>query len=127
MLAELALPGFIIFFFGVGALIAAAVAHFAETTLLTQGYVFVITSVLTLILGRWCFRKTLRGNREEASGEVNDGVIGLTVEVTEAIEPPHVGRVELHGTEWRAQAAHPIAKGEVVRVVARTGLTLTVE
>jgi membrane protein implicated in regulation of membrane protease activity len=39
------IPGFIILFFGIGALAASAVAFFTEATLTTQGWVFIIVSV----------------------------------------------------------------------------------
>jgi len=37
------------------------------------------------------------------------------------------GNVHLHGEEWLATSAVPLKKGQAIRVVARDGLTLTVE
>ncbi len=127
-IAELVIPGFVIIFFGVGALVAAAVAQFTDASLLVQGYVFAGASVCALVIGRRCFRKTLHGKRGPTAADADDdGLIGATVEVTEAIEPPRTGRVSLHGTEWTASAERPIAKGETVTVVARTNITLNVK
>lgn len=127
MLAELAVPGFVIFFLGVGAMVAAAVAQFTDASLLTQGYVFVGASVLSLVIGRRCFRKTLHGKRGEPVEDADDdGMVGAVGEVTEAIAPPRTGRVSLRGSEWAARAERPIAKGETVTVVARDNITLIV-
>ena len=37
------------------------------------------------------------------------------------------GRVQVHGEIWAARSGHGLAKGQKVRVVGRTGLTLAVE
>jgi membrane-bound serine protease (ClpP class) len=37
------------------------------------------------------------------------------------------GRVQVHGEIWAARSSHGLAKGQKVRVVSRTGLTLAVE
>jgi membrane-bound serine protease (ClpP class) len=37
------------------------------------------------------------------------------------------GSVRVHGEVWAARSGHGLAKGQVVRVMSRTGLTLTVE
>ncbi len=125
--AEIAIPGFIVIFFGVGAFVTAAVAQFTDASLLMQGYVFTVASVLALVVGRRCFRATLHGKRGATVADADDdGFVGAVVEVTEAIEPPRAGRVSLHGAEWAAVAERPIAKGETVTVVARQNITLTV-
>lgn len=128
MIAELAIPGFVAFFFGVGALVAAAVAQFTDVSTLTQGYVFAAASVLSLALGRRLFSATLHGKRGAPVADADDdGLAGAAATVTEAIEPPRTGRVALRGSEWAAVAARPIGKGETVTVVSRNNITLTVE
>jgi membrane-bound serine protease (ClpP class) len=37
-----------------------------------------------------------------------------------------VGRVRVHGEVWRAQTDRPVRRGQSIRVVARSGLVLTV-
>jgi len=37
------------------------------------------------------------------------------------------GRVQVHGEIWAARSTHALAKGQKVRVISRTGLTLAVE
>lgn len=40
--------------------------------------------------------------------------------------PPLDGKVELHGSDWRATAEEAIEAGTPVKVVGRNGLTLAV-
>lgn len=54
------------------------------------------------------------------------GMIGETGRVLESIAPGQPGRVETHGEIWRARANESIAGGEVIRVTAVDGLTVTV-
>jgi membrane-bound serine protease (ClpP class) len=56
-------------------------------------------------------------------------LIGEVGEVTEAVEPPEVGMVFVHGELWRAAARgeEEIPKGARVRVKKVAGLTLEVE
>lgn len=128
MISEFVIPGFIILFFGIGALAASAVAFFTEATLTTQGWVFIIVSVLSLVLGRRCFKTVLHGKLEVARGDADDdGIVGSVVQVTAAIEPPVAGAVEVHGATWKAVATRSIPAGSSVKVVARDNITLTVE
>lgn len=128
MLSEFVIPGFVVFFFGVGALVAAVAALIPAIPFEAQGYVFVVASVLSLVCGRRWFRDALLGKRAAMNVDADDdGLIGATVEVTEAIEPPRTGHVSLHGTEWIARADRPLAKGAMATVVARDNITLTVK
>jgi membrane-bound ClpP family serine protease len=48
--------------------------------------------------------------------------------VTEVIEPGKTeGKVEFRGTQWAARSKCLIAKGTVVKIVARDNLTLSVQ
>ncbi len=54
---------------------------------------------------------------------VND-VIGLTGKVTQTLNPK--GEVLIQGEYWQAQSAQPIRKGQLIRVIKKEGLLLTV-
>jgi membrane-bound serine protease (ClpP class) len=54
------------------------------------------------------------------------GMIGEVGQVTDEVGPEH-GEVFVHGELWAARAAHPIARGEYVRVTRVRGLVLDVE
>jgi membrane protein implicated in regulation of membrane protease activity len=128
IVSEFVIPGFVIIFFGVGALAASAVAFFTDASLAAQGWVFVIASVLSLVLGRRFFKTALHGKLELSHGDADDdGIVGSVVVVTAAINPPQPGRVEVHGADWKAVANRPIAAGESVKVISRDNITLTVE
>lgn len=123
---ELAIPGFVIFFFGLGAIVTAVMTWLLpESSLVAQGLCFSLSSILTLIVGRfWIIPKF---KPPVAKTEDTDGIIGAVVEVVSAIEPPRAGRVLLHGSEWSAVAEAPVAKGSTVTVTARNNITLTVK
>ena len=56
-----------------------------------------------------------------------DGQVGQKVVVKKEILPGRKGKVELHGTDWDAEADEAIAEGDMVEVVARDNLTLKVK
>ncbi len=130
MLLEFVIPGFVIVFFGLGGLITGvAVWLFPAVggSLVAQGLCFAVASVLTLVVGRRCFRNLLGGKRAAPAIDADDdGFVGSAVVVSEAIRPPLAGRVTLNGAEWAAVSDRPIEKGATVRVVARDNITLTV-
>jgi membrane-bound serine protease (ClpP class) len=53
-----------------------------------------------------------------------DGMIGETGLVKDALNP--VGRVQVHGELWEAEAEGPVAEGEMVRVDSVAGLKIKV-
>lgn len=128
MVSEFVIPGFVIVFFGLGAVITSAVAAFLDVSLVIQGYIFIISSLLTLFLGRRYFRNILTGKIEVAKTDADDdGIVGSVCTVSRAIEPPQAGRVIVQGSEWQAVATRPIAAGSTVKIVAKKNITLTVE
>jgi membrane protein implicated in regulation of membrane protease activity len=131
MVLELALPGFIVIFFGIGAWITAAVTALNLTTTLNgQLLVFLTTSVASvLVLRRW-LQGTLKGRvtRQTVSETKLDDFVGHKAKVTVALSPEATeGRVEFRGTEWTATARKPISVGTTVRILAKDNLTLLVE
>ena len=118
IVAELAVPGFIVIFFGVGALIAGATAFFG-TTLQVQLAVFGISSIALILLFRKTMASTFAGSDASDDEEGVDHAIGQTVEVTEAIEPPHSGRVKYQGSFWSARCEEAVTAGSMVRIIKR--------
>ncbi len=129
MVLEMLLPGFVIFFFGLGAMITAGLVWvMPDASFVLQGSCFAIASVVTLIVGRICFPKALSGKVFEAKEDADEsGILGATCEVVEAILPPKQGRVILHGVHWNAVAEREIAVGEMVTVTGRDNITLRVK
>ena len=104
ILLEFFVPQFVIFFFGVGALLTAAI------TMLVPGFIdrvpaqfllwatssLLFTSLLRRYCSRW-FRGTI------ADGATVDE-IGRTATVVEAIAPNSPGRIRFGGTTWEASS-----------------------
>ncbi len=127
---EFFIPGLVIAFFGVGALITALTTWIKLTTSLTsQLLVFILSSVLFLVFLRKYVKSTFLGKTKGAESERNFNIeIGKIVPVVEFIQPGEVGgKVRYMGTTWSATASEPIAPGESVEIIGNDGLTLIVE
>jgi len=126
-LLELVLPGFVIFFFGVGAWITALLCLIAEPGINLQAIVFAVTSVLSLVLLRRMIQKKFFYSREELSKEVEDEFTGKeAIALTELI-PGKDGKVEFKGTTWKAESESEISKGQTVIIKNKENFKLFVE
>lgn len=129
LIFEFMLPGLIIGFFGVGAVITAIVCMITDVSLNTQLIIFIASSVLSLlILRRWLkgiFLGHMKATQEGT--EDIDEFVGQHAVVKEKIVPRLGGKVELHGTNWQAEADGEIPEGAVVEVVSKDNLTLKVK
>jgi membrane protein implicated in regulation of membrane protease activity len=126
---EFILPGFIIAFFGVGAIIVGLVCIIAEPSLNLQLLIFLVASVVLLVLLRkWV--KTLFLGHTKSKQDLNremDEFVGEKAVVKAKITPEKDGKVELHGTDWHAEANEEIEEGVTVKVVAKDNITLKVK
>ena len=126
---EFVVPGVILVFFGVGAVITAVLVWLGViTSLSAQLLTFCVISLLTLVTLRQYFSRALRGKVRQA-GEFDDNqeFIGARVRVCRAIEPGSVdGRVFFEGAEWKAVSDAPIAEGKMAQVVRKENITLHV-
>jgi inner membrane protein len=126
---EFFIPGLVIIFFGVGALITALITWMFSPSLTIQFLVFTVSSILFLIGLRKYLKTTFVGKMKGENGEQNFNVeIGKIIPVTEYIQPGEVGgRVRYQGTTWSAKADVPIPPGESVRIIGCENITLVVE
>ena len=128
MLLELLSPGFVIFFFGLSAATVGAL-RFALGTHLTpvwQMAAFSVFSILYLAcLRRWL--KNIFAGSQNSSADFDSDFAGRTGIVTEDVNPPENGRVQVGDAEWTAKSSTHIQAGTHVKVVAQKNLTLTVE
>jgi len=129
LLAEFAIPGLIVLFFGIGAWIVAGVCLVTDVSLNMQLGIFIGSSVLSLV----CLRSWLKGmfvghvkGKQDLTQDL-DEYVGERAVVTQAIAAKRPGKVELHGTSWTAEADGEIAEGAAVEVVAKENLTLKVK
>ena len=116
--AELAVPGFIVVFFGGGAWITAmAVWLFVDMEQTHQILLFVSSSLLLLFGLRKYAIKTFSGDSRENTDEIfSDSKIGKSAVVTKTIRPNLEGEIKVMGSFWRAVADHQIEEGETVKV-----------
>lgn len=124
---EFIVPGFVIIFFGAGAILTAfATLVFPSMSSNTQAIVFVVLSLVSLAV----FRKQAFGHgakkNADAATDYDDDFIGREVVVVEPIAPGAPGKVELNGVNWNATSESALAKGVRAKIVARDGLTLVV-
>jgi len=129
LILEFALPGLIIFFFGVGAWVVALVCLITDIGINTQLVIFIGSSVLSLL----CLRKWLKGvfmghvkSKQDMTEELKE-FIGERAVVKEKIVPKAGGKVEFHGTNWVAEADEEIAEGAVVEIIGKDNITLKVK
>ncbi|MGL1891588.1 MAG: NfeD family protein [Spirochaetaceae bacterium] len=127
IILEMFLPGFIIGFFGIGAIITCLTTLIGITPNFTsQMITFFIVSVVLLLLFQKVLKRKLFGIKEETT---NFNIqIGKIVPVTEFIDPTEgTGKVKYQGAIWSASSEDKIAPGEKARLVGCDNLTLIVK
>lgn len=127
---ELAVPGFILFFFAVGALLTALVAWLFPLGLAWQLALFISASLIALFGLRDIIQQRLHTSASEDEEEDKDimrAVAGEKGVVSATIAPPAEGRIRYSGTTWRATADEKIEEGEIVAIVAQKDLIIHVE
>jgi membrane protein implicated in regulation of membrane protease activity len=120
LLVELAAPGFIILFFGLGAWAAALCVWLFGVSLSWQIAVFLGSSVLFILLLRRLFVRVFTGaSAGEEEADMNDAPanVGQRAEVIRAVAPGAPGEIKYRGSYWRAVADEPFETGATVRIV----------
>lgn len=128
MLCEFALPGLILFFFGLGALFTALLVWFIPMSLTLQLVVFAVASLVALFGLRHLLKSIFKGRATDVNKtDFSEGRTGQEAKVTEAISPEASGRVILNGTAWKAESDEVLSVGQAVVVTAQKSLTLIVK
>jgi membrane protein implicated in regulation of membrane protease activity len=124
--AEALTVEFVLVYFALGALVAAAVSPFVGTP--AEAAVFAISSVLLMVLTRrpllaWSGRHRKATTIEDIAGE--SAVVTLTVD-----NRANTGQVRVGGEYWTARTPReddpPIPPGVVVRIESIAGVTVRV-
>lgn len=128
--SEFIVPGFVICFFGIAAMLVSVICAFCnDLTLAWQLTDFAAISVILLFLSRVIAPGVFKGStvKSEFNSDIDaDDVVGTKATVVEAISANIPGKVEFHGTLWEAVAERDIPVGTTVIVTKRKNLTLTV-
>ncbi len=138
LLLEMALPGFVLFFFGLGALVVSAVLWLlpaGSMPIVWQLVLFLTVSLLSLgVLRGMIMRRFFTPpevDKAAGSGERGEDIVharpGEKGIITAAIAPPAEGQVKFGGTFWRATADEPVEAGEIVAVVCQRELVIHVK
>ena len=123
MLAELAVPGFVIIFFGLGCWGAAAVAVFAPDAYSAQVVVFLIVSVASLMTLRKVAMRIFVGRSEGPETEDLGNIpVGARISLDQDLEAGRVGRVRFRGAMWDAVSEDRIPAGSDAEI---TGVNKT--
>jgi len=124
---ELLVPGFVIFFFGVGAWVTALLCLIANPGINMQFIIFGITSVLSLLALRKMLQKKFFYSKNNLSEGVEDEFTGREALAVTDIGPDKKGRVEFKGTTWQAESDSGISEGQTVIIVEKENVKLIVK
>lgn len=127
---EIITPGFVLMWFGVGALVCAVLDMLGMHDLLIQVVVFGVTSFVLVTLSRTIFKNILMRSSPGASLRTNtDALVGRNGRVTEEINPAAgSGRAVVDGQDWlaRSETGETIPVNTPVTVVRFEGARLFV-
>ena len=126
-LLELIIPGFFIFFFGLGAWITALVCLIGNPGTNIQIVIFAITSVLLLIVLRRIIQKKFLNSKGSQSEDVEDEFTGKEALATTDFGGIKTGKVEFKGTTWTAESISEIKEGQRVIIIEKENFKLIVE
>lgn len=129
LMAEFMCPGFVILFFGIGALAVALICVFVTISINAQIVIFLIVSLIALFsLRRWV-KNVFKGfttGKDKMHRNI-DSYVGETAKVVEDIKVNSPGRIEFHGTMWNAISSTDIPKGTTVVIEEQNNLTFRVK
>lgn len=129
LVLEFIIPGLIISFFGVGAIIVALICILADISVNAQLLIFIVSSVLMLLLLRKWFTNLFMGwsKSKQAPDRDVDDFIGHRALVIKPIEQNLKGKVEFKGTRWDAVSDQSIPEGAPVQIISKDSITLNVK
>jgi len=132
VLSEFILPGIILVFFGIAAILVSLLVYIGLIeTLNGQLIVFLILSLALLFGLRHFFKGWFVGKTRHAvdgEGEIDrDEFIGKETKVVEAIDGKGgYGKIEFKGANWKAACDSSLNVGDLVEITRRDGLTVHV-
>jgi len=126
-LLELVMPGFIIFFFGLGAWITALICLIANPGINLQIIIFAVTSTLLLIALRKIIQNKFLNSKGTRSDDVDDEFTGKEAIAKIDFGGLKQGKVEFKGTTWTAESVSEITDGQRVIIIEKDSFKLIVE
>lgn len=128
LILEVMTPGLVFIFFGLAAiLMAAIVALWPALPSVWQTVLFALLSVVFVVVLRRTFKRVFTGKKSMGvNNGLGDDFVGHRAVVTDAVDGTMPGRVSFNGTSWSAISDQPIASGTAVEIISKNNLTLTV-
>jgi membrane protein implicated in regulation of membrane protease activity len=126
-LLELVIPGFFIFFFGLGAWITALVCFIGEPGTNLQIIIFAVVSVISLVALRKIIQKKFFYSKGKESEDVEDEFTAKEAIAIGDFGADHIGKVEFKGTTWKAESKSPVKSGDRVIIIEKENFKLLVE
>ncbi|MEO0078104.1 MAG: NfeD family protein [candidate division WOR-3 bacterium] len=120
---EILIPGLVIIWFGIAAVVTGIVAFFIPNQYVQFG-IFVFLSAALVLLAQRIARRITKPEPEPVGANRMLGAVGI---VSQEIRPPEVGRIKVAGEEWRAEAKAALGVGTRVRVLRVDGTRVLVE
>jgi membrane protein implicated in regulation of membrane protease activity len=121
------MPGFFIFFFGVGAIVTALACLIGNPGINLQIIIFLVVSVVSLLAFRKILRKAFFFTDNEESKNIENEFIGKDAVAITDFDKGLTGRVEFKGSSWKAEAEVSVKTGQIVKIIDKEGITLKVE
>ena len=113
MIAEVIVPGGIVVFLGISAMVVSGAIYMGWITSVTYALItWFITSIIFMLFLRSLFMKYFEGDSEIQDVEENSGIPGKVVEVIEEITPDKLGRVRMRDSTWVAKAEEHFKIGD---------------
>lgn len=128
VIAEFALPGVVVVFFGLGAWLTSLATWLGWLKDPGMQSLFFAVASLVLLFGlrRWV-RDWFMGLQETGTAQqAEDALEGVEVRVVSAIESGGQGKVELRGAQWNARSDQALQPGTLAIIERRNGLILHV-
>ena len=124
VLAEFALPGLIIIFFGIGAWCSALLLLALDLSVFFQILFFILFSTLCLV-----FLRKRVSFQKEVTEDTTEEFIGKRARAQDSFTKGEFGKVFFKGTSWKAETLSEdiIEKGDYVKITGQESLTLLVE
>lgn len=102
----------------------------SEISVNLQLVIFSVSSVILLLVTRGAIKKVFVGQKVRQGQEMPVSAsefIGSRGLVIEKIDEKLGGRIELNGSEWKAQSSQAIAVGTPVEVIGQSNVTMIVK
>ncbi len=125
LLLELALPGLVVLFFGIGAWITSLCHALFDISLNLQILIFLVSSLVLLVLLRKFLKRRFFDRKKDDTADQLEEFIGKKAIVISDFKNGS-GLVEFKGTRWTAECDVDVKEGDNVTITKKESLTLFV-